>query len=426
MAIESKTLESNVAQVDIDIDDLFGGTAGADSITLPEETKKPKSVFSKLNEAADFSFTQTDADDAEDDNEEDDVEEKKSSPKETKETADDVFAALDGEDDDDEEDKAETRGRKKISGISDVFSKLIKEDKIVPFDDEKSLDEYTAKDWEELIEANLEEKAQQVRRETPKQFFESLPQELQVAARYVADGGTDLKGLFSTLAQAEEKKTLDIKNERDQETIIRDYLGATGYGSNDEIDEEIEVWKDLGKLEQQASKFKPKLDKMQEQILSQKLEEQEMRRKQQENASKQYMENVYNTLKEGNLGEIKVDKKTQSMLYNGLVQPNYPSVSGRNTNLLGHLLEKYQFVEPNYTLISEALWLLSDPDGYKSKIMDKGAQQSIEKTVRKLKTEQANSGGSSLGVDEREAESNRTRPSNSRKIPRSNNIFKRF
>jgi hypothetical protein len=425
MAIESKTLESNVAQVDIDIDDLFGGTAGADSITLPEETNKPKSVFSKLNEAADFSFAQPDADNAEDDNEEDDVEEKKSSPKETKETADDVFAALDGEDDE-EEDKSETRGRKKISGISDVFSKLIKEDKIVPFDDEKSLDEYTAKDWEELIEANLEERAQQVRRETPKQFFESLPQELQVAARYVADGGTDLKGLFSTLAQAEEKKTLNIKNERDQETIIRDYLSATGYGSNDEIDEEIEVWKDLGKLEQQASKFKPKLDKMQEQILSQKLEEQEMRRKQQENASKQYMENVYNTLKEGNLGEIKVDKKTQSMLYNGLVQPSYPSVSGRNTNLLGHLLEKYQFVEPNYTLISEALWLLSDPDGYKSKIMDKGAQQSIEKTVRKLKTEQANSGGSSLGVEEREAESNRARPSNSRKIPRSNNIFKRF
>ena len=28
------------------------------------------------------------------------------------------------------------------------------------------------------------------------------------------------------------------------------------------------------------------------------------------------------------------------MLYNGLVQPNYPSVSGTNTNLLGHLLEK--------------------------------------------------------------------------------------
>jgi hypothetical protein len=92
--------------------------------------------------------------------------------------------------------------------------------------------------------------------------------------------------------------------------------------------------------------------------------------------------------------------------------------------LLGHLLEKYQFVEPNYTLISEALWLLSDPDGYKTKIMEKGAQQSVEKTVRKLKTEQANAGGSSLGVEQRE-EDTKSR-STKRKIPRSNNIFKRF
>jgi hypothetical protein len=164
---------------------------------------------------------------------------------------------------------------------------------------------------------------------------------------------------------------------------------------------------------------------MQEKVVAQKLQEQEMRKRQQEQASQQYMENVYNTLKDGALGDLKVDRKTQSMLYNGLVQPNYPSVSGRNTNLLGHLLEKYQFVEPNYTLISEALWLLSDPDGYKSKIMEKGAQKSVEKTVRKLKTEQANAGGSSLGVEQRE-EDTKTRSSSKRKIPRSNNIFKRF
>ena len=39
------------------------------------------------------------------------------------------------------------------------FQKLIKDDKIVPFDDEKSLEDYTAKDWEELIEANLRRKS---------------------------------------------------------------------------------------------------------------------------------------------------------------------------------------------------------------------------------------------------------------------------
>lgn len=429
MATETKTVESKVTQENIDLDSLFDGAAGADSVTVPEESQ-PKSIFTKPSEEADFSFADPEAE-VEENTETKEVEteanaeETTKTKSEVKESADEVFAALDEtEDEDEQEEKKETRGRKKISGISDVFDKLIKDDKIVPFDDDKPLEDYSAKDWEELIEANLEERASQVRRETPKQFFESLPQELQIAARYVADGGRDLKGLFSTLAQSEEKKSLDVKNENDQEVIIRDYLQATGYGTAEEIAEEIEIWKDLGKLEQQASKFKPKLDKMQEKVIAQKLQEQEMRKKQQQQASQQYMENVYNTLKEGSLGNIKVDRKTQSMLYNGLVQPNYPSVSGRNTNLLGHLLEKYQFVEPNYTLISEALWLLSDPDGYKNKIMEKGAQQSVEKTVRKLKTEQANAGGSSLGVEQRE-EDTKSR-STKRKIPRSNNIFKRF
>ena len=423
MATENQT---NVSQVEIDLDEMFNPGVGAGSVTLPEE-KETKSIFSSQKEKADFSFTEPgasdDSDDEEEENENDDkkAETKVDAKKAGKELLDGL---LDDEEEFEEEDKTEKRGRKPISGISDVFSKLIKEDKIVPFDDEKSLEEYTAKDWEELIEANLEERAQQVRRETPKQFFESLPQELQIAARYVADGGTDLKGLFSTLAQSEEKKSLDVTKESHQETIIRDYLQATGYGNAEEIEEEIEIWKDLGKLEQQAMKFKPKLDKMQEKVIAKKLEEQEMRKQQQEQASHQYMENVYNTLKEGALGDVKLDKKTQSMLYNGLVQPNYPSVSGRNTNLLGHLLEKYQFVEPNYTLISEALWLLSDPEGYKSKIMDKGAQKSVENTVRKLKTEQANSGGSSLGVQEREEKTQR--PTSGKKIQRTNNIFKRF
>ena len=434
MATESKTVESNVAQVDIDLDSLFDGAAGAESVTVPEENK-PKSIFSKP-EKVDMSFADPDyqeedkQDEIDNDAEIDEDTEKKTASKEIsdddKKDAEDFLDAFNDEssEEEKEEKEKETRGRKKISGISDVFSKLIKEDKIVPFDDDKDLADYSAKDWTELIEANLEERANQVRRETPKQFFESLPQELQIAARYVADGGQDLKGLFSTLAEAETKKSLDVSKEKDQEVIISDYLQATGYGNAEEIAEEIEIWKDLGKLEQQAMKFKPKLDKMQEKVLAKKLEEQEMRKAQQQKASHQYMENVYNTLKEGSLGDLKVDRKTQSMLYNGLVQPNYPSVSGKNTNLLGHLLEKYQFVEPNYTLISEALWLLSDPDGYKSKIMDKGAQSSVEKTVRKLKTEQANAGGSSLGVDQREEETKSR--STKRKIPRSNNIFKRF
>ena len=230
--------------------------------------------------------------------------------------------------------------------------------------------------------------------------------------------------MFATLSQVEENRSLDVKKSSDQERIITEYLSATGYGTAEEVQEEIEIWKDLGKLEQQAMKFKPKLDKMQEKVVARKLQEQELKKKQQEQASQQYMKNVYETLKGGAINDVKIDKKTQAMLYNGLVQPSYPSVSGKNTNLLGHLLEKYQFVEPNYGLISEALWLLQDPTGYKAKIMDVGAQNTIEKTVRKLKTEQSNSGGStSLGVKDKEPATRRTAK---KKIPRANNIFKRI
>jgi len=420
MSNNNQTMESTVETVDLDLNEIFDGAATAEGVTLPQEdSSKPKNnIFSKVRPDVDMSFA--------DENQEDDAtteettnEETVAKPKFTKEEGEDILNTFT----DEEEEVDETPTKKEVlkGNVSHVFKTLIEKDKLIGFDDDRPLEEYTEKDWEELIEANLEEKARQIRNETPKQFFQSLPEELQIAARYVAEGGQDLRGLFQTLAQTEEVRSLDIKNERDQERIIYDYLTATGYGTAEEIAEEIEVWKDLGKLEQQAHKFKPKLDKMQEQVVAQKIEQQQLKRRQQELASQHYMENVYETLKEGKINDLKVDRKTQAMLYNGLVQPNYPSVSGKNTNLLGHLLEKYQFVEPNYPLIAEALWLLADPNGFKAKIMEKGAHTAVEKTVRKLKTEQANSGGSSLGVQEREKEKSVSK----RKIARPNNIFRR-
>ena len=430
MSVEEKTIETKVQEVDVNLDEIFNGAPGAEAITLPEEPEKPN--FFAKDPVLDPSFLNDAEGEATeevgetvvneevtnvDDKAETVVDENTpAKEKELKAEATEAFAAID-----DVDAPTETPVTRSTD-ISKVFSKLIKEDKLIGFDDEKSLDEYTAKDWEELLQANFEEQANSIRRETPQQFFQSLPQELQIAARYVADGGQDLKGLFSALSTVEETRDLNVKNSKDQEKIIKEYLTATGYGSVEEIDEEIEIWKDLGKLETQANKFKPKLDKMQESVVARKLEEQQMRLEQQQKASQDYMQNVYETLKDGNLGDIRVDKKTQALLYNGLVQPNYPSISGKNTNLLGHLLERYQFVEPNYQLVTEALWLLSDPNGYKSKIMEKGAQKSVEKTVRKLKTEQSNRAGGVIGGGAQES----SRPTK-KKLPRgNNNIFKRF
>ena len=405
---ELPTNQTEVSQVDIDLDDIFGGTPGADSVMLPEAEEKTnkKSIFSKSS--VDMSFFDEESSDTDDEDSE--------TKEDAKAIVDDITAMPEEEEEEEETSKV---GRPKVekSGLVEVFSKLIEEEMLIPFDDEKDMSEYTLKDWQELLQANFEEREKAVREQTPKEFFEALPEELQYAAEYVANGGTDLKGLFSALAASEEVRSLDPTDEMDQEEIVRAYLRATNFGDDNDISEEIETWKDLGKLEQQANKFKPKLDKMQQQILERQLQQQEQMKMQQQQAAEAYMDSVYKALEPAEINGVKLDKKTQSMLYAGLVQPNYPSISGKNTNLLGHLLEKYQFVEPRHDLIAEALWLLSDPDGYRTKIMDQGKNKIVEKTVRQLKTEQSNRIPSTI------AEERENKPA--RKIARQKNIFKR-
>ena len=282
----------------------------------------------------------------------------------------------------------------------ETANKLIEKGLLFPFDDGKKLEDYSQADWEELLEANFKEREDKLLEEVPATFYESLPNELKRAYEYVANGGTDLKNMFKALAAAEEVKELDPGSIDGQESIVRSYLQATNYGTAEEIEEEIEALKGRGDLETKAERFKPRLDQMQEQIIKAKIEQQEKAKQQQEAQAKLYQENVYKALEKGELNGVKLDNKVQNLLFSGLVQPNYPSITGRQTNMLGHLLEKYQWVEPRHDLIAEALWLLADPDGYKSKLKESAEKNALEKTVRQLKTEEASKIASSTTEEE--------------------------
>ena len=402
---------TTVDQVDVNLDELFG-TPGAESVMLPEqEAEKPKTVFSNEG-TVDVSFIDKPA-----------STETAAEREETKQVVEETIAELDSLISQEEE--AGNKGRPKIdkSGLAELASKMIEEGTLFAFDDDKPLEDYTTKDFRELFEANFQERENKIRENTPKEFFQALPEELQVAAKYVADGGQDLKGLFRTLAQVEEMRQLDPTDEYDQAEIARQYLYATRFGTPEEIEAEIQDWSDLEKLEQKARQFKPKLDRMQDEIVARQLAEQEAKKEQQQKQAKVYMDNVYNTLSAGELGGVKLDKKVQSMLYSGLVQPNYPSISGKPTNMLGHLLEKYQFVQPRHDLIAEALWLLADSEGYKARIREQGGRQAVEKTVRQLKTEEQRKISSSTQYEE---EDTKKKPAQRTLQRNPGNIFKRF
>ena len=406
----SNTEENTVVeQVDLDLDNILG-MPGAENVMLPEE-KKP-SVFSAGK--TDLSFIEKSEDKTEGD------ENKSAQPGQFADVLKDVDpedASLGVQTTDDEPKKAPGRAKVAKDGTVELVKKLIDAGKIVPFDDDKPIEDYTLNDFEELLEANFEERENTIRQSTPAEFFESLPEELQVAAKYVADGGQDLKGLFRVLSHVEETFELNPSEPAHQERIVREYLTATRFGTPDEIEEEIESWKDRGDLQAKANKFKPKLDAMQAQVVQQRLAQQEQLKRQQAAQAQAYMQNVYNTIAPGELNGLKLDRKTQELLYGGLVQPSYPSISGRPTNLLGHLLEKYQYVEPNHGLIAEALWLLADPDSYKTKIMDQAQKVQVEKTARMLKTEEARRSTGSPIVEKEEVKQ--------RTIKRNNNFFKR-
>ena len=107
MAQESKTQDTTVEKVDINIDELFAAAPDADAIVTPE-TKKPKSIFSKKEEV-DLDFTEKPEVKAEEpaveesDTEEPKAEEAKKEPKaeekkeKTTATLDDVLDSLDEE-----------------------------------------------------------------------------------------------------------------------------------------------------------------------------------------------------------------------------------------------------------------------------------------------------------------------------------------
>lgn len=413
--VDNKT--TSVSNVTIDSIDDFLPMPGAESVvTSDDEDAKPG--FFATQKSVDLNFLD---ESASDDAEEGEEAKPKASASQTQAALAELDADL--EDDEDPSDAKSKGGRKKIdkSGMVETFSSLFKEGVLVPFEDEKPLEEYSVKDWKELIQANIEEREKALREQTPQEFFESLPQELQYAAKYVADGGNDIKGLFKALAQVEEVRQMDPTSPEHQETIVRQYLQATNFGKGDQeiVEDQVQEWLESGVIAKKAQQFKPKLDEMEEEVIQKKLEQQAQVRVQQQQKKEEFMENIYNTLKPAELNGVKIDGKRQKFLWEELTTVKYQSMTGRPTNLLGKLLEDHQFGKaPRYDLIAETLWLLSDPDDYKENIRKQAKNEVTQDAVRKLKTEEARKISSTVKDEEED------KPA--RKIPRpAANIFKR-
>lgn len=283
-----------------------------------------------------------------------------------------------------------------LNPLVGFFKKKIESGEMFTFDDydenKQSLDEYLSglsdDELDQLYKANKENEIEEIKTSVPKKFYDSLPDKLKVVADYVSKGGQDLESMFSILAKRERANKLDP--EANSKEIVRQYLNATKFGTEEEINEQITEWEDDGRLNNKASIFKPKLVELNDEIVQQELQQQETLMNRRREAAEKYTSQVQEQLNTDNIGGVHIDDKMRSSLTQGLLSPSYTSVSGNQTNELGHLLEKYQYVEPNHTLIAEALWLLKDPEGYREAQRKVGSNKTVEQTVKKLKTEMGN------------------------------------
>ena len=408
---KNTTVESATTEVEVDsLDDLLAMPGVGDT------TEKNK-FFEKPAET-DLSFLDKADEDSDDDDGESKAKGDESSDLDT--LLDDIIGEVE-----EEEEEESFSGRPKETkevGIK-VIKSLIDEGVLMPYDDDdKALEDYTEKDMMALIKDNLEEKENTLREKVSLDFFDSLPQELQYAAKYVMDGGSDMQGLFQALASVKSVENLNPGEEDSAERIVSEYLAETGW-SQDDIEDEINSWKDAEVLDKKAEKFKDKLAIIRQKRLDVRMAKQSQAKLAQQKAMNAFVGNIYKALEPDDLNGIKMSRKTKEMLYSGLVNPSYETMKGTNTNLLGHLLKKYQHVEPNYKLIAEATWLLQDPEGYRKEIMNMAGNKVTEETVKRLKSAQDKKTTSSLDTDVRE-DTTRSTSRRGLQSKKQKNIFK--
>jgi hypothetical protein len=408
-ATEVKEIEFN------DMDELLGTKAA--TVIIPTEESR-KSVLENTN--VDTSFLDNMDNDGQIDN--------KSNPTAvTNELSNILDDHIKTEDEDEDEDtSSQQKASQKVGrkpGLVEVVDKLVKKGLIDLFSDNQDISSYTLDDLEELLESNIVTKVNEVAHQAPLEVFGKLDPKLQDVISYALNGGTDITTVLKNVARAQEISDLSLDNEDDQERIVREWLRVSGSYTDEEIEDEITSLADRNEISKKANQFKPKLDKKQAEVMEIKIVEQEQKRKDAEEASKNYAQTIYAHLDNPELNGLKLNNRVQTALYYGLTDStHYQDREGNPTNELGYLLEKYQFgKEANPSVLLEALWLLKDPAGYRQSVLSVGQQQAHVKTYRSLKTAEgeritpSSKQGEERGTPSR-ASLQRTKGKNSRNI----------
>lgn len=280
----------------------------------------------------------------------------------------------------------------KEKNFNSIIEELYEEEVLFPFDDEedgKKFEIKSAKELKELIEANKKEWKRQAIEEEFEEEFKMLPSEVQLLTEYIKRGGTDVKGVLKELTVSQEIRDLDP--EAQPKEVVKQYLSLTTELSDEEIQEQIEEWEDLGNIEKKALNFKPKLEKLREKKEQDILKEQEKFLEKQRAIATKYVNGITSSLKEKDINGIKLTREEQTEVYKVLTEQKYTSaVNGASLNFLGKFLEEIMWEKPDYKTLVELALFAKDKEAYRNKIRESVKEEVTAEMEKRLKTTRSN------------------------------------
>lgn len=302
------------------------------------------------------------------------------------------FNHLVSEETDEDGNKKETKASTVSEGLRTILKTMIADGKLIPLvndeGNEEDIDNYKEEDIQALIDANLVQRNEETEKNALQAVFSTLPKPFQDAFIYYMQGGKDIMHVVNTSIESEKASKLDETSPEGQEDIVRQFLTTSGFGTAEEIEDEISTLKDSDRLEKRALQFKPKLVD----IYNRKVADENQKALQQKTSRVEkwqgFSKGVYEVLKDGKVNGFDAPPKVREMIYSGLCQPLKSENDGTLTTKFDVLLDSYKDNNTNYGVLSEVMWLLSDPEGFHETMKKNYSKEVTASTMQQIKSEQ--------------------------------------
>jgi hypothetical protein len=184
------------------------------------------------------------------------------------------------------------------------FASYMKEKGILDYEDDEFED--TEEGLEKVVDKTIEKRVND--------WKKSYPEETQKFLDYVENGG-DPKQFINLYYNTATWEGFTIESEATQKHTIREGLRLAGY-EDAEIEEELSVYEDLGKLEAKAKQFLPKLQKHEKDFKSSIIDNQKKQALKQEQEAKEYYDKLHKTwFDKEELNGFKLNKKAKEDIW---------------------------------------------------------------------------------------------------------------